>query len=441
MVKVLWSEDQFRGWLEDENFMAAAEYLRREHLASDELTIAARADVADSVRHAVKRFVARTTREVTFYEFFCGGGMARAGLGPGWMCLFANDIDPGKAAAYAANWGATHLIVGDVASLTAADLSGVADLAWASFPCQDLSLAGDRGGLDAGRSGSFWPFVKLMHALRAEQRAPRVIVLENVTGLLTSHGGNDFDAICGALAACDYRVSAVVIDAALFVPQSRERVFIIGVGSEADIPAGLVSDGPTAPFHPPTLVAACQRQPSTPIWWRLPIPPARNSILAGVIEDEPKGVSWHTKAETDRLLELMAPTHAAKVEAAKRAGRRIVGGLYRRIRPDTDSKKIQRAEVRFDDVAGCLRVPTGGSSRQTIVIVEGASVKSRLLSPREAARLMGLPEDYQLPGNTNEAYGLTGDGVVVPVVRFLAERILEPILGGCPSRLLVKARL
>ena len=54
---------------------------------------------------------------------------------------------------------------------------------------------------------------------------------------------------------------------------------------------------------------------------------------------------------------------------------------------------------------------------------------------------MGLPDDYQLPGNTNDAYGLMGDGVVVPVVRFLAEHILEPILGGCSCRLLVKARL
>ena len=118
----------------------------------------------------------------------------------------------------------------------------------------------------------------------------------------------------------------------------------------------------------------------------------------------------------------------SKVEAAKRAGRRMVGGLYRRIRPDTDGKKIQRAEVRFDDVAGCLRVPTGGSSRQTIVIVEGALVRSRLLSPREAARLMGLSDDYLLPSNYNDAYGLMGDGVVVPVVRFLAEHILEPVL-------------
>lgn len=106
----------------------------------------------------------------------------------------------------------------------------------------------------------------------------------------------------------------------------------------------------------------------------------------------------------------------------------MVGGLYRRIRPGADGKKAQRAEVRFDDVAGCLRVPTGGSSRQTIVIVDGDSVRSRLLSPREAARLMGLSDNYQLPSNYNDAYGLMGDGVVVPVVRFLAEHILEPVL-------------
>ena len=224
--------------------------------------------------------------------------------------------------------------------------------------------------------------------LRAKGRAPRLIVLENVAGLITSHGGKDFDAICGALAACDYRVGAMVIDAALFVPQSRERVFIIGVGSEADILAELVADGPTTPFHPPTLVVACKRQ-RDPIWWRLPVPPKRNTS-ADIIEDEPKGVRWHTQAETDRLLGMMTPVHLAKIETAKRAGRRIVGGLYRRIRVEADGTKVQRAEVRFDDVAGCLRVPTGGCSRQTIVIVEGDAVKSRLLSPREAARSDGI---------------------------------------------------
>jgi DNA (cytosine-5)-methyltransferase 1 len=69
-----------------------------------------------------------------YYEFFAGGGMARAGLGPEWVSLFANDFDPKKAASYAANWGDRHLAVGDVARLSPANLPGSADLAWASFP-------------------------------------------------------------------------------------------------------------------------------------------------------------------------------------------------------------------------------------------------------------------------------------------------------------------
>jgi DNA (cytosine-5)-methyltransferase 1 len=67
------------------------------------------------------------------------------------------------------------------------------------------------------------------------------------------------------------------------------------------------------------------------------------------------------------------------------------------------------------------------------VIVEGNSIRSRLLSPREGARLMGLADDYVLPGNYNEAYHLVGDGVAVPVVRFLAAHILEPILAPSAS--------
>jgi DNA (cytosine-5)-methyltransferase 1 len=134
-----------------------------------------------------------------FYEFFAGAGMARAGLGPSFDCMFANDFDPKKGAAYAANFGRNGLKLADVATLTAADLPGLPDLAWASFPCQDLSLAGGRKGLDGARSGAFWPFWELMQGLRAEGRAPRLIVIENVCGLLTSHDGKDFDALCDAL--------------------------------------------------------------------------------------------------------------------------------------------------------------------------------------------------------------------------------------------------
>ena len=143
--------------------------------------------------------------------------------------------------------------------------------------------------------------------------------------------------------------------------------------------------------------------------------------------ESPLTFMLRTLISEGRLLGMMSPANVAKVEAARRARKRMVGGLYRRIRPDAAGAKTQRAEIRFDDVAGCLRVPTGGSSRQTIVIVEGASTRSRLLSPRDAARLMGLPDSYKLPANYNEAYGLVGDGVAAPVVRFLAQNILEPL--------------
>jgi DNA (cytosine-5)-methyltransferase 1 len=302
---------------------------------------------------------------MTFFEFFCGGGMARAGLGPDRTCLFANDIDPKKGAAYAANWGGDGLVVGDVANLKPSDLPVVVDLAWASPPCQDVSLAGDHAGLAGARSGAFWPFWKLIQGLRAEGRAPRLIVIENVTGLLTSHEGKDFDAICAALTDASYRFGAVVIDAALFVPQSRERVFIVAVDAEVHIPAELLGDGPTAPFHSPAIITACKRQ-HDPLWWRLPVPPMRNLTFADIIEDEPKGVRWHTQAETDRLLGMMTLVHLEKIETAKRAGRRMVGGLYRRMRPDADGKKVQRAEIRFDEIAGCSGFrPAGRVARRS----------------------------------------------------------------------------
>ena len=373
-----------------------------------------------------------------FYEFFCGSGMAREGLGPQWACKFANDIDAAKARSYAANFGRDGLKVGDVAKLTTADLPygaeiGPVDLAWGSPPCQDVSLAGDRAGLDGARSGAFWPFMDLIRGLRAEGRAPRTVVIENVTGLLTSHGGKDFDAICGALTDAKYRFGVVMIDASLFIPQSRERVFIVAVDKIIAIPAGIVGTSPTAPFHSTAVVTASRRNAQYgPIWWRLPTPPLRNTTFADIIEHAPTGVPWHSQADTDRLIGMMTPVHLAKVEAAQRAsltaGKRIVGGYYKRMR-DEAGGRVQRVEVRFDDVAGCLRMASsGGSSIQPIMVVEGGAVRTRRLSSREAARLMGMPDHYKLPANYIEAYDLMGDGVAVPAVRFLAEHILEPVL-------------
>lgn len=363
----------------------------------------------------------------SFYEFFAGGGMARAGLGDGWRCLVANDICPKKAKAYASNWTSEHLVVRDIHDLTTADLPGQADMAWGSFPCQDLSLAGMRAGLEGKRSGAFWGFWNLMRGLNREKRKPHLIVLENVFGAITSHGGRDFEAIAHALAEEGYRFGAMVIDAVHFLPQSRPRLFFVAVDVRLSIPDDLHGWTATPSWHPDAVIRAHNRltknEQALWIWWSPAVPDISPQRLEQLIDREPTGVTWHSDEETSRLLESMSGINRSKVLTAQIGGKLRVGTIYRRTRDG-----IVRAEVRFDGISGCLRTPTGGSSRQTILIVEGERIRSRLLSAREAARLMGLPESYKLPEKYNDAYHLAGDGVAVPVVKHLAQTLLAPIL-------------
>jgi DNA (cytosine-5)-methyltransferase 1 len=377
------------------------------------------------------KFSQMQSQQFPFYEFFAGGGMARLGLGSAWRCAFSNDICEKKAAAYRAYFGSAELVVRDVGKLGANDLPDTPALVWGSFPCQDLSLAGNGAGLGGERSGTFKPFWRLLQSLINLGRVPRVIVLENVVGALTSHQGKDFAAIVGAFAQEGYRVGALVIDAARFVPQSRPRLFLVAIHSDAAVPPNRVLSEAAMPWHTPSLRAAYERLPDQLkqfwLWWYLPCPSAKAPSLATIIEDEPTGVEWHSKEQTKRLVSLMAPLHLEKLKKAQLLGKRIIGTVYRRTRPNEEGVIVQRAEVRFDQIAGCLRTPVGGSSRQTIIVVDGCQIRSRLLSPREAARLMGVPDDYPLPGRYNDAYHLFGDGLVVPVVDWLSANLLTPL--------------
>lgn len=381
----------------------------------------------------------KTIREsmYTFWEFFAGGGMVRAGLGSGWKCLFANDFDFKKSKTYRDNWDGNAFVRKDVAKVATSEIPGTASLVWASFPCQDLSLAGMGAGLRGDRSGTFWPFWRLVKKLSDEDRAPRMIALENVCGTITSNGGKDFVAIADALAKAGYRFGAVVIDGAEFVPQSRRRLFIIAASEDTAIPSGLISESPT-PRHNAALRSAHSnlrgKSAESWIWWNIPTAPARTTRFVDLIEDEPESVEWHSKKETQRLLKMMSPINREKVRNAKKSGEFHVGAIYKRTREDENGNKVQRAEIRFDDLSGCLRTSTGGSSRQVILTVHGDDIRSRLLSSREAARLMGLPDSYRLPERYNEAYHLAGDGVIVPVVRHLAEHVFEPVLNAVVAR-------
>lgn len=359
--------------------------------------------------------------------------MARLGLGAGWRCTFANDFDKDKLAAYAQNFGTDDLRPGDVRDVQPDDLPGQADLAWASFPCQDLSLAGGRKGLKGERSGVFYGFWRLIEALGAQGRAPRVIAIENVAGLLTCSGGADFAALCQALDAGGYRVGALEIDSRWFLPQSRPRLFVIALRKDIAVPDDLVLDAAPdslSPFHTKAVRRAAQALPAplkdSWIWWALPAPPVPNRALSDLLE--PAGqVPWHSVEQTQRLIALMSPANTAKLDAVKRSKTAQVGALYRRMRVE-DGVKVQRAEVRFDGLAGCLRTPGGGSSRQFIMSVTGRRVRTRALTGREYARLMGLPDDYALPRRERAALHLSGDGVAVDVVAFLRAYLFEPVL-------------
>jgi DNA (cytosine-5)-methyltransferase 1 len=247
------------------------------------------------------------TPHLNFFEFFAGGGMARLGLGDSWTCAFANDICEKKAAAYRGFFGESpELLVRDVGFITSDDLPGIPALVWASFPCQDLSLAGSGAGLAGKQSGTFTSFWRLAQNLLAEGRGPKIIVLENVTGALSSHGGRDFETIVQHVTEAGYSVGSLVIDATWFLPQSRPRLFIICIQSAVSIPNHLCQIEPSELWHPRSLRKAYARLPQLLqekwIWWRLPIPSNKARNLSSLIEDEPTGVKWHTTDETQRIL-------------------------------------------------------------------------------------------------------------------------------------------
>lgn len=365
-----------------------------------------------------------------FAEFFAGGGMVHAALRARWDCVLANDIDPMKCDVYRDNWGGEHLLEGDVASLPRSTLHQPLDLVWASSPCQDFSLAGKGNGLKGMRSGVFYHWLSLLKQSCKAGFAPKIIAFENVTGLMSRAKGQDFTYVLNSLAALGYQVGALEIDARHFVPQSRPRLFVIALRCDIDAGPFRIA-APTGVFHTDKLrryISAADVDLKSDFMWWAHNPPAQSPHSISDIIDRKPDTQWHSEAQVDALLSMMSDPSAARVAHARRSGRREIGLLYKRGRPDETGKVRQRAEIRFDGIAGCLRTPAGGSSRQTIMFVKGNSVKSRLLSSKEASRLMGLPEHYQMPKHYNSAYKVAGDGVVVPIVSYLDQELFQPML-------------
>jgi DNA (cytosine-5)-methyltransferase 1 len=263
----------------------------------------------------------------------------------------------------------------------------------------------------------------MLKAMKRSRRLPPLVLLENVTGFLTSHNGRDFEDALLALNDLGYAVDALIIDAARFVPQSRQRLFVIGTKTcEADA----LNDTPgfyESEVRPPALASFIWLHPD--IGWRirnLPPLPKCSKRLADILEDLPLNHRmWWSSERSEYMLNQMSPKHRAQADAMIRGDTVQFGTVFRRVRYGKSM-----AELRTDGIAGCLRTPRGGSGRQILLAAGRGRFAVRLLTARECARLMGA-DDFKLKVPLNQALFGFGDAVCVPVIEWIANNYLNPV--------------
>jgi DNA (cytosine-5)-methyltransferase 1 len=382
-----------------------------------------------SSRDNSKRFVNQAEdllRDKAFAEFFAGIGLMRLGLEQeGWAVAFANDIAHDKFEMYSAQFGDanSHFLLDDIHNLGPNHIPTVT-MATASFPCNDLSLAGMRKGLGGKQSSTYWGFVRILDEMG--RRRPPIVLLENVTGFLTSHGGRDFQAALLALNRLGYAVDAMIIDASRFVPQSRVRLFVVGTlrNGHANWELRESLRFYESDVRPKALADFIFAHPEI-VWDIRPLPPLPHASpsLSGILEDLPDDSPfWWSDERRDYLVSQMSERHAEQLRRMMDVQKWSYGTVFRRVR-----KGRSMAELRNDGVAGCLRTPRGGSGRQILVQAGYGKVKVRLLTPRECARLMGA-DDFVIGVPLNQALFGFGDGVCVPVIAWIAKNYLNPLI-------------
>lgn len=355
----------------------------------------------------------------TVAEFFAGIGLVRLALEKsGWTVVFANDFDEQKARIYRDNFGDEHLSTADIHQLKADDLGDCA-LLTASFPCNDLSVAGSMRGLHGEHSGAFWGFMKIVDDLGP--RRPPLILLENVVGFLASKGGRDLEASLTALNRLGYACDAFIVNASSFVPQSRPRLFIVAKLDASPSEFQLLRD---SAVRPPALIDFIASHPD--IRWSirdLPSPPLRQTTLDDIVEALPDDApEWWEDDRARYFMNQLSEKHAT-IAHEMIAGRRIrYATAFRRVR-----KGRSMAELRVDGIAGCLRTPRGGSGRQILFQAGHGNYKVRLMTPRECARLQGVPDTFRIEVRDNQALFGFGDAVCVPVIEWIADNYLNPL--------------
>lgn len=360
----------------------------------------------------------RGERRFAAGEFFAGIGLVRLALeSEGWQVVFANDIDPDKLEMYEANFGPDHFNLGDIHKLKADDIPPC-DLFTASFPCNDLSIAGAMEGLNGKESSAFFGLTRILKDLG--ERRPPMVMLENVVGFLMSHDGRDFETAMLAMNKLGYTVDAFILNAVHWVPQSRARLFVVAKQDHGGHrnPFAMESDA-----RPEGLFEFINMHPH--IRWDirdLPKLPKPRKRLVDIIEDLPDDdPHWWDQQRAEYFMGQLSQRHFVQAKLMIAGKDYSYATAFRRVR-----KGRSMAELRTDGIAGCLRTPRGGSGRQILFKAGKGRYQVRLLTARECARLQGVPDSYKINVPLNQALFGFGDAVCVPAVEWIAKHYLTP---------------
>jgi DNA (cytosine-5)-methyltransferase 1 len=329
-------------------------------------------------------------------DLFAGIGGLRAGFSPipGTRCVFTSEWNPFAQKTYRANYG-DDPIAGDIRE--AHDAIPAHDLLLAGFPCQPFSIAGVSKKNALGRPHGFaceaqgTLFFEVAKIIARHQ--PAAFLLENVKNLKSHDRGNTYRVIIDVLTReLGYTVSDRVVDAKAFVPQHRERIFLVGF-----------------------------RRASAFDWSQVRIPTER-PVLGSILHPE------------DGTEAPEAPYTDAEGRVADRYT--LTPNLWKYLQ-DYAAKHRQKGNgfgfglVGRGDVARTLsaRYHKDGSE---ILISRGAGNTPRRLTPRECARLMGYPAGWRIPVSDTQAYRQFGNSVVVPVVSAIAAAMAPHVTADAP---------
>lgn len=346
---------------------------------------------------------------ITFGSLFAGIGgfdlgFERAGMRSLWAC----EIDKQCQMVLAKHFPKTKLYE-DITQLSSPP---AVDVLCGGFPCQDLSVAGRRAGLAGERSGLWWEFHRIIGECK-----PRIVVIENVPGLLSSAGGRDFAVILRGLAELGYCAAWRVLDSQYFgVSQRRRRVFIVGSlgdGCAAEIlfePGSLCRDSAPGRTAREEVAATLGGGPGSRGWSDdLDRSGAFTSIAGTVSSKWAKGTGGPSGDECQNLVISVAQTLTAEADAL----------------PDGAGRGSPIVALPFDShqITNCHTLTNQG--QPPTIALSPAFMGVRRLTPVECERLQGFPSGWTAGHSDSARYRMIGNAVTVNVAQWIGERIVK----------------